>query len=155
MKRFISALVCIVIICLAITGCKKDETVVETKQGVDIDLTQMSLTMVQATMTNILNQPGQYLGQTIKLTATHFLMYDDRTDRTFHLAIVGVEDACCAIPIEFRTVNGDYPADEAFMEIIGTFSSYEDDGFRYLYISASEITILQWNREAVRPEHNQ
>ena len=74
-------------------------------EGVDIDLTTMSSTMVYSEVNNIVNEPEKYIGKTIKMNGVYAFVYDDSYTKRYDACIIQDATACCASGIEFRTAK--------------------------------------------------
>ena len=105
---------------------------------VDIDLTQMSSTMVYSEVSNMMMDGSLYEGKTIRMTG-RFSLYTN-SDRTKYYPVVLVEDAmaCCQQGIEFLLEDKEYPEGYPEMDdsitIVGTFQTYEEDGMIYFHL---------------------
>lgn len=114
----------------------------------DVDLTKMSATMVYAEVYNIMTEPDAYLGKKIRARGPFDALDWEETNLTYYYVIISDATACCQTGIEFiwddntHAYPEDYPAKESIIEIVGTFSSYEELGKTYYYISTEDITVL-------------
>ena len=107
--------------------------------GVDVDLTVLSSTMVYSEVYNMLyNDPAHYFGKTVKAKGT-FSLYQLVTDGVLqpdpvaYACIIADATACCAEGMEFvlegdYTYPDDYPELGAEITVIGEFQSYEENG---------------------------
>jgi uncharacterized membrane protein YcgQ (UPF0703/DUF1980 family) len=133
---------------------KEQETSEESEQpqassnGVDVDLTVLSSTMVYSEVYNMLyNDPAHYLGKTVKARGT-FSIYQLVTDGVLqpdpvaYACIIADAAACCAEGMEFVLKDNlaypdDYPEPGAEITVIGEFQSYEENGMtRYHLVNA-------------------
>ena len=90
---------------------------------VDIDLTAMNSTMVYATVFNIVNNPLQYAGQTMKLTGEYTVYPTDDPAGTIHACLVRDAAGCCASGLEFRlAASQEYPPEGSEITLIGTLA---------------------------------
>ena len=117
--------------------------------GVDVDLTVLSSTMVYSEVYNMLyNDPAHYLGKTVKAKGT-FSIYQLVTDGVLqpdpvsYACIISDAAACCAEGMEFvlkgdLTYPDDYPELGAEITVIGEFQSYEENGMTWHHSSATE-----------------
>ena len=117
------------------------------KTGADVDLTVMSSTMVYAEVYNIMANPGEYMGKTIKMSGLYYASYYDETDLYYHYVIVEDATACCAQGLEFiwdgeHAYPDDYPDEQANIEVAGVFGSYDELGRTYYFITVGEINVL-------------
>ena len=112
-----------------------DESVLQT-EGVDIDLTVLSSTMVYSQVYNLMVDPYSYIGKTIKMTGMYACT--DLTQSTeFYCACI-IQDAtqCCSQGIEFELDDtyffpDDYPEYGDDITVIGEFDTYQDGGYTY------------------------
>ena len=116
--------------------------------GVDVDLTVLSSTMVYSEVYNMLyNDPAHYFGKTVKARGT-FSIYQLVTDGVLqpdpvsYACIISDAAACCAEGMEFvlkgdLTYPDDYPELGTEITVIGEFQSYEENGMtRYHLVNA-------------------
>ena len=113
--------------------------------GVDVDLTVLSSTMVYSEVYNMLyNDPAHYLGKTVKARGT-FSIYQLVTDGVLqpdpvaYACIIADATACCAEGMEFvpegdLTYPDDYPELGAEITVIGEFQSYEENGMTWYHL---------------------
>lgn len=104
---------------------------------VDIDLTTLNTTMLQARVNEILENPNDYKGKTVRVTGSYTKSYYDQTDKYYDYVLGYDQTMCCAAwGIEFM---GDcVPEDiEQYTTIglVGTFDFYEELGQTYFYIN--------------------
>ena len=116
--------------------------------GVDVDLTVLSSTMVYSEVYNMLyNDPAHYLGKTVKARG-EFSIYQLVTDGVLqpdpvsYACIISDAAACCAEGMEFvlegdLTYPDDYPELGTEITVIGEFQPYEENGMtRYHLVNA-------------------
>ena len=113
--------------------------------GVEVDLTVLSSTMVYSEVYNMLyNDPAHYLGKTVKAKGT-FSIYQLVTDGVLqpdpvsYACIISDAAACCAEGMEFvlegdYTYPDDYPELGAEITVIGEFQSYEENGMTWYHL---------------------
>ena len=130
---------------------KEQETSEESEQpqassnGVEVDLTVLSSTMVYSEVYNMLyNDPAHYLGKTVKVRGK-FSIYQLVTDGVLqpdpvsYACIISDAAACCAEGMEFvlkgnLTYPDDYPELGAEITVIGEFQSYEENGMTWYHL---------------------
>jgi len=120
---------------------------VSDESDVDFDLTKMGSTMAYAEVTNILSNPDDYMGKTIRVRGSIYNSYFEKTDRYYQYVIIGDASACCQQGLEFvwkgdHVYPDDYPEDNTQIEITGVYSRYEELDIKYCYIEVDEITVL-------------
>ena len=113
--------------------------------GVDVDLTVLSSTMVYSEVYNMLyNDPAHYLGKTVKARG-EFSIYQLVTDGVLqpdpvsYACIISDAAACCAEGMEFvlegdLTYPDDYPEPGTEITVIGEFQSYEENGTTWYHL---------------------
>jgi hypothetical protein len=114
--------------------------------AVDLDLTQLSSVMVYSEVFNIMQNPWDYLGKTMKMGGPYYSYYDETTESSYHFVIIEDALACCQQGIEFLWQGGrpaaeDYPEDGAIIEITGYLEIYQEDGAEYFRLATEELTI--------------
>ena len=110
---------------------------------VDIDLTTLNTTMLQARVNEILENPNDYKGKTVRVTGSYNKSYYEQTDKYYDYVIGYDQTMCCAAwGIEFM---GDcVPEDiEQYTTIglVGTFDFYEELGQTYFYINVDHCVV--------------
>ena len=103
---------------------------------VDLDLTQLSKTMVYAEVYNIMVEPESYVGKTIRMNGDYYIYTDDTTGQQYYYCIIRDATACCAQGIEFVLTDDykfpeDYPEEGAFVTVSGHFDTYMEDDLLY------------------------
>ena len=113
--------------------------------GVDVDLTVLSSTMVYSEVYNMLyNDPAHYLGKTVKARG-EFSIYQLVTDGVLqpdpvsYGCIISDAAACCAEGMEFVLKDDlaypdDYPELGTEITVIGEFQSYEENGMTWYHL---------------------
>lgn len=95
--------------------------------GIDVDLTSMSSTMVFAEVSNMMYMPDDYIGKVVRMRGTAVSMTDPQTGVTYHAVIIQDATACCASGIDYLLVGeAAYPPDETEVTVTGEFELYED-----------------------------
>ncbi len=107
--------------------------------AVDVDLTQLSSTMVYSEVYAMVYEPEQYIGKTVKMHGL-FATQEYNGERLY-ACIVQDATACCAQGLEFELAEelvypDDYPEPGEEITVIGTFDTYkeEHDGNFYIYL---------------------
>ncbi len=99
----------------------------------DIDLTELSSTMVYSEVFNMLNEPDNYVNKKIKMKGV-FGYYIDDEDNYHFGCVIADATACCAQGIEFVLTDelvypDEYPEVGAEITVIGDFDYYFDGNF--------------------------
>ncbi len=142
MKRTIVALLCVIWLALS-TGVG-----VAAERPVDLDLSALSGTVVYSQVYNMVMQPDQYLGQTVRVRGNFSYFQDPVTMKEYFAVIIADAAACCAQGIEFvwrgeHRYPDDYPPLETEMIVTGEFGTYEENGFTYLQLSDADV---EWGK---------
>ena len=157
-RNSVIALICLC--CAVLCSCGKAadqsgnapaETTVKTvtdAQGkvIDVDLTQMSSTMIYSTVSNMMQYPDSYLGQHIKLSGQFSVYHDKGGDKYIFSAIIPDATACCSQGIEFVLDDSykypdDYPEEGTTITVTGDFNVYDEYGFKYCQLQNAEMTV--------------
>ena len=138
------------------SGNAPAETTVQTvtdAQGkvIDVDLTQISSTMIYSTVSNMMQYPDSYLGQHIKLSGQFSVYHDKGGDKYIFSAIIPDATACCSQGIEF-VLDGDpkypddYPKLDTNITVSGEFNYYKEGVNTYCQLLHAEIedSPLSW-----------
>lgn len=106
---------------------------------VDVDLTQLSSTMVYSEVYAMATEPEQYIGETVKMQG--LFATQEYNGARLYACIVQDATACCAQGLEFELAEelvypDDYPETGAEITVVGTFDFYKEevDGNTYLYL---------------------
>ena len=130
---------------------KEQETSEESEQpqassnGVEVDLTVLSSTMVYSDVYNMLYYDQEsYYGKTVKangIFAIYQMVVDGVTqpDPVAYACIIADATACCAEGMEFvlegdYTYPDDYPELGTEITVIGEFQSYEENGMTWYHL---------------------
>ena len=97
--------------------------------GIDVDLTALSSTMVYSEVFAMMTEPEQYIGKTIKMTGVCNRYTNIETGADYYACIITDVTACCSQGIEFKLPDGEkYPQMGTTITVMGTFGSYIEDG---------------------------
>jgi hypothetical protein len=118
------------------------------ERTVDLDLSALSGTVVYSQVYNMVMQPDQYLGQTVRVRGYFSYFQDPETLKEYFAVIIADATACCAQGIEFvwrgeHRYPDDYPPLETEMTVTGEFGTYEENGFTYLQLSDADVEWAQ------------
>lgn len=103
---------------------------------VDLDLTQLSKTMVYAEVYNIMMEPESYVGKSIRMNGDYYIYTDETTGQQYFYCVIRDATACCTQGIEFVLTDDykfpeDYPEEGAFVTVSGRFDTYMEDDLLY------------------------
>lgn len=110
--------------------------------GIDVDLTQMSSTMVYSEVQNMMLKPADYMGKTVKMQGAFSV--SEIGDNRYFACIIKDATACCAQGIEFdwagdHSYPADYPKDGADITVTGEFTIYIEDQKQYCQLKDAEL----------------
>ncbi len=113
-------------------------------EGIDIDLTVLSSTMVYSQVYEIVFFPENYVGKTMKMEGIYTHLHDDATGNDYFACIIQDATACCAQGIEFiltddYTYPDDYPEEGDIVCVEGMFDTYEENGDLYCTLRDAQI----------------
>lgn len=117
-----------------------ESTSAETK-SVDLDLTQLSSTLVYSEVYNMLITPDDYKGKIIKMKGQFNQYTDEETGKIHNAVIIPDATACCQQGLEFELSDKTNPNFEQDTEItvVGTFDTYSDGKFLYCHLKNAKI----------------
>lgn len=110
------------------------------EEGIDVDLTTQSSTVVYSMVYDMMSTPEKYLRKTVKMKGVAASNVDEQTGKTYYACIIKDAAACCAQGIEY--VLGDesvYPQDGEEVTVIGEFSIYTEGQFRYSTLRGARL----------------
>ena len=105
---------------------------------VHIDLTKMSDTMVYSQVFDILVNPQNYVGKTIRLQGIYEPITDSLAQEVLHYIVVEDATACCAQGVEIKMIGeANYPELYSNAEVVGEIKTYEYSGQTFFYVETS------------------
>ena len=112
--------------------------------SVDLDLTTMSSTMIYAEVSNMMMEPLEYTGKTVKMEGIRGTYQDPETGKMYYACVIQDATQCCSQGLEFvldedKYSAQDYPAQGDEIAVKGTFSTYEENGGQYLTMVDSQL----------------
>ena len=119
----------------------------KTYNKVDVNLSAMSPSLVYSEVLNIMTDPDNYCGKTIKMSGLFASILDGDDNNTYLACIIQDATACCAQGIEFQPFKPDLKnKDVGSLEgknitVVGTFDKYNVGG--NTYYSLKDARILQ------------
>ena len=117
------------------------ETAETASASVDLDLTQLSSTMVYSEVYNIMMAPDDYVGKVIRMNGECVSAYYEPTDATYYSIIIQDATACCAQGIEYVLGDGQaYPEDGGEATVTGRFESYDENGTTWYHLVDASVT---------------
>lgn len=113
-------------------------------EKIDLDLTQMSATMIYSTMFDMLVMAEDYVDKNIKVTGWFETYTDPQTGELYYAVVVPDATACCQQGLEFVWI-GEHKYPEDFPEVgqditvTGVYKMIETNGVTYTYLEASKV----------------
>ncbi len=106
-------------------------------EGIDIDLTLLSSTMVYSQVYDMMMYPENYVGKTVRMSGVYTDFYDEAADKHYFACIIQDATACCAQGIEFELTDDykypeDYPEDSDLITVTGVFDTYMEGEAMYV-----------------------
>lgn len=155
MKKII-AIILALVLALSFVACSKNsekndnsnlkstteatETTTEAK-SVNLDLTELSSTLIYSEVYNMLITPDDYKGKIIKMKGQFNQYTDEETGETYNAVIIPDATACCQQGLEFELSDKTNPNFEQGAEItvVGTFDTYSEGELLYCYLKNAKI----------------
>ena len=114
------------------------------QKEIDVDLTQMSSTMIYSEVFNMVSEPDDYLGKMIKMEGTFAMYHDDKSGIDYYACIIEDATACCAQGIEFELSEayknpGSYMTEGDTITVLGTFDKYMEGDATYYTLRDAEL----------------
>ena len=116
--------------------------------AVDVDLTGLSSTMVYAEVFNMMANPDDYIGKTIRARGNYSPEYFDGTDKYYHYVTIDDAAACCQQGLEFVVGDGErvypdeYPQEMSEIEVVGVYGIYYELGGPVYYLAVDDIVVV-------------
>ena len=135
----------LLLLCLICLSVSLAENPFPTLQ-VDLDLSQLSATIVYAQLYNIQYDPGQYLGKIIRISGQYSVYRDPITQVVYYACVVPDATACCMQGMEFvpagEAPDPDAPYDpEMIITVTGRLELYVEEGCSYLHLVDAEMVV--------------
>lgn len=119
---------------------------------VEIDLTQLSSSMIYAQVYDMVYNGDNYLGKKVKVKGP-FSYFQETDGREFFAVLVSDATACCSQGIEFvldgeHTYPNDYPELGTEITVTGEFDYYTEGYATYCQLLHAEMEVdksLSWN----------
>ena len=139
MKKLLSPVLIAAILITSLVSC----SVTTPGSDVDIDLTMLSSTMVYSEVLNMLQNPDEYIGKTVRMEGQFAVTQTEQ--RNYYQCIIADATACCANGIEFSRADNaafpdDYPPIETEITVVGRFETYMEGASTYIEIVDAEMT---------------
>ena len=107
---------------------------------VDVDLTQLSPTMVYSEVNDMVTHPDDYLGKTVRMRGMCVVFEGE--GRTYYSCIIADATACCAQGIEFILADSGavYPDQGDDITVEGVFDTYYEAESMYCQLIEAALT---------------
>lgn len=110
--------------------------------GIDVDLTAMSSTMVYSEVLNMQQTPDKYVGKIVKMKGPFNV--SEIGDNRYFACIIADATACCSTGIEFvwagdHSYPEDYPKKDQEITVVGTFNTYMEGSSKYMQLKDAEV----------------
>lgn len=118
-------------------------TATPSPDGVDIDLTRLSATMVFAEVAAMVRTPEDYLGKTVRMEGP-LAVYEANPALGidyFYTVVIQDATACCQQGMEFIWPEGTLPEAGTGLVVTGTFAEYDCGGLPSYHIVADTVEI--------------
>lgn len=157
MKKIIAILLAFVL-ALSFVACSKNsdknentnakattettETTTEAKSA-DLDLTELSSTVVYSEVYNMLITPDDYKGKIIKMKGQFNQYTDEETGKIYNAVIIPDATACCQQGLEFELSDKTNPnfKQDTEITVVGTFDTYSDGEFLYCHLKNAKMIV--------------
>lgn len=105
-------------------------------EGVDVDLTLLSGTMLYSQVSYMMQKPEEFLGKIVKIPGNFSVAYSQDMTKQYFGCLVSDKSACCSLGVEFELPGNysypdDYPEIDDLITVQGTFDIYDEDGYTY------------------------
>ncbi len=116
------------------------QAIVSSTEGIDVDLTKLSSTMVYSEVYNMMNTPEDYVGKTVKMIGMSATYHDQDTDNYYYACVIADATACCSQGIEYVLPEGqEYPKEKVLITVTGTFDTYQEGEYTYCTLRDAEL----------------
>ena len=111
-------------------------------EGVDVDLTKMSSTMVYSEVLNMQQHPDEYTDKIVRMKGPFNVTELD--GNRYFACLIKDATACCSTGIEFvwageHSYPEDYPKVNTEITVTGTFNVYSEGNSKYLQLKDAEV----------------
>lgn len=112
------------------------EELLSMTEGIDVDLTTLSSTMVYSEVYSMMYEPEDFVGKTIRMDGFFNTYHDDETAKDYFACIIQDATACCAQGVEFILTDDysypdDYPESGDWITVTGVFDTYVEGDYTY------------------------
>lgn len=127
-----------------VNGAGLSESKGQTASDVDVDLTELSSTMVYTEVYNMVYWPEKYIGKKVRMEGPFITMKDETTGMMYYACIIQDATACCSQGLEFvlkgeHSYPEDYPEEGTDITVMGEFDTYMEGEYRYCTLRNATI----------------
>ena len=127
-----------------VSASEEFDTVNLMNNQVDIDLTQLSSSMIYAQVYDMVYKSEEYTGKSVKVKGLFSYFKDADTGKEYFSVTVSDISACCSQAIEFVlkdecTYPDDYPPLDTEITVVGNFNCYKEGVYTYCQLTDAEI----------------
>ena len=117
-----------------------EDATLSTTEGIDIDLTAISSTMVYSEVYNMMMTPEDYIGKPVKMSGAYATYHDDATGNDYYACIIQDATACCTQGMEFVLADGNYPTEVGTeVTVSGVFDIYTEGEAQYCTLRDAKL----------------
>lgn len=144
MKKALSLVLSVILIAAVFSACSGNAASIGSK-NIDVDLTQLSSTMVYSEVYNMMTTPDDYVGKTVKMQGTFSVYEDELTGERYYACLIADATACCQQGVEFvpqgkMNYPDDFPELDEEIVVVGTFEKYSEGELQYVHLVDSQLT---------------
>lgn len=112
--------------------------------GIDVDLTSLSSTMVFAEVSAMVRSPEDYVGKTVRMEGPLMSYQANPALNIDYFYTVMIQDAtaCCQLGMEFVWDGGTLPEAGTRLRVTGTFEEYDCGGIPSHHVVAQSVEVL-------------
>ncbi|MBR1874205.1 MAG: hypothetical protein IJ807_04815 [Eubacterium sp.] len=124
-----------------------DPAAMHSTKGIDVDLTQLSSTMIYAEVYNMMITPDEYVGKAVRMEGQYAPYHDEETGKDYFACIIQDATACCSQGIEFDLTDKysypkDYPKKGENICVTGIFETYKEDDSTYCVLKNASLEAI-------------
>ena len=132
MQRHTRILAAAAALILLLTACGQSAATFRLDEGLDLDLTKLSGTMVYSEVFNMRYEPDDYYGKCIRIRGLFSAVRNLDTGEYFYNCIIPDATACCSQGIQFIPADAlsypeDFPPEGSTVTVRGTFAMNEEN----------------------------
>ena len=128
---------------LPLTACGGSSAPQESQKGAaDVDLTQLSGTLVYAEVYNMASNPQDYVGKTVRMRGNLvYQVVNGQPNPDYMACMISDATACCAQGIEFVLARAPdtYPDLGSVVTVSGVLTTYESGGNTFLRLKEADF----------------